>query len=247
MSTPYFYVIEDTFTGELYAGIKYAKDADPSTFMKEGGYQTSSGKVKERISEDGLERFVTRKIKLMHDGDYAQKYEHRFLWKVKAPSNPRFLNGNYGNTPNQKGKTWWTDGVTNKLTYVCPEGFWSGKTQKSGLEHGLSGKNKSAEHRAKISDANKKDGCGFDKGYTPWNKGETYSHNTSPKKQGKKCWTNGITSLWSFEKPEGFWEGRTVNISSDTREKYKNTYKNRTWKKINGKRVWFDKTTGEPI
>ena len=159
---PYFYILEDTYTSELYAGVKYAAGCHPSTLMTDGGYTTSSELVKERIRESGLSRFKIRKITEMKDGVYAQLYEHRFLWKVKAPSNPRFLNQNYGNTPNQKGKKWWTNGRENRLSYECPVGFRKGKTQKSGPEHGHSGKPKNYKTVQKKT---------FEKNYTPHNKG----------------------------------------------------------------------------
>lgn len=47
--TPYFYNIQDTRNGMYYAGIKYGKDANPKTFMTEGGYQTSSKTIKKLI------------------------------------------------------------------------------------------------------------------------------------------------------------------------------------------------------
>lgn len=56
-----------------------------------------------------------------------------------------------GMPPSRSGGHWYTDGKTNVHQVECPEGFWPGKTQKSGPGHGLSGRPKSRSHRAKIS------------------------------------------------------------------------------------------------
>ena len=186
MCQPYFYIIEDVQTNQLYAGVKYAADADPDLLMTEGGYLTSSSVVAERVEQDGPSRFAVRKVRLMTDKDHALRYEHRFLWKVRAPSNPRFLNQNYGRTPNQKGKQWVTNGETNKLVYNIPEGFWKGKTQVSGPEHGFYGKPKNYKTTQAVK---------LEKGHTPWNKGVTGGTNTLKGRSwtlvnGKRVWSN---------------------------------------------------------
>lgn len=79
---PYFYVIQDKRNGIYYAGAKWAKDANPATFMVEGGYETSSDTIKELIRHHGLSNFIIRKIRAFETGEAAHDYETRFLQKV---------------------------------------------------------------------------------------------------------------------------------------------------------------------
>lgn len=89
---PYFYIIQDVRNGIYYAGAKWAQDANPSNFMVEGGYETSSETIRELIREHGLDNFIVRKIKIFATGPEAYQYEKRFLQKVNARKNPRFYN-----------------------------------------------------------------------------------------------------------------------------------------------------------
>ena len=91
--TPYFYIIQDKRNGIYYAGAKWAKDANPSNFMVEGGYETSSDTIKELIRHHGLSNFIIRKIRAFETGEAAHDYETRFLQKVDARNHPRFYNG----------------------------------------------------------------------------------------------------------------------------------------------------------
>ena len=54
---PYFYIIQHKETGLKYAGAKWAKDADPTTFMTEKGYHTSSNTIHKLITSEGLNTF----------------------------------------------------------------------------------------------------------------------------------------------------------------------------------------------
>ena len=86
---PYFYIIQDVRNGMYYAGSKWGKDTNPSNFMTEGGYETSS---KELIRQHGLSNFIIRKIKTFETGDKAHRYESRFLQRVNAKKHPKFYN-----------------------------------------------------------------------------------------------------------------------------------------------------------
>lgn len=93
MSIPFFYIIENSLTGKLYAGSKFGKDSNPKTFMTDCGYQTSSKTIHKIIMEEGLGIFIIRKIKTFDSPNKAYEYETRFLQKVKARTNNRFYNG----------------------------------------------------------------------------------------------------------------------------------------------------------
>lgn len=90
--TPYFYIIQDVSKGIYYAGSKWAEDANPNTFMTEGGYTTSSATINELIRQHGLSNFIIRKIRTFETGEAAHDYETRFLQKIDAKNNPRFYN-----------------------------------------------------------------------------------------------------------------------------------------------------------
>ena len=94
---PYFYIVQYLPTGQYYAGCKINKAADSSNFMKIGGYQTTSKIVKNLIKKSGLEAFKVLKIKHLTNSDETLSYESRFLHKVDAANNSRFLNQNNGN------------------------------------------------------------------------------------------------------------------------------------------------------
>lgn len=90
---PYFYIIQDVRNGMYYAGSKYGQDANPETFMIEGGYTTSSETINELISQHGLNNFIIRKIRTFETAEEAYRYEKRFLEKINARKHPRFYNG----------------------------------------------------------------------------------------------------------------------------------------------------------
>jgi hypothetical protein len=88
---PYFYLIQHKLSRKLYAGVKYSKP-DSSNFMTETGYKTTSKVVKSIIEEEGLSAFDTITIKHFDTPDAAREYESRYLLKVSARTNPKFLN-----------------------------------------------------------------------------------------------------------------------------------------------------------
>lgn len=89
----YFYIIEEEGTGKLYAGSRTARDAHPSDLLHT--YHTSSRTVHALI-ETGS-KFRVRKIQVRKD---ALEYEERFLRRVDADLNPRFLNRHKANSNN---------------------------------------------------------------------------------------------------------------------------------------------------
>lgn len=94
--TPYFYIIQNLHNGMYYAGVRWNKECHPSELLAKNGYQTSSNRVKTILSEQGLDSFKIRKIKIFTTAIEAQEYEIRFLKKVDAMNNTRFYNGHNG-------------------------------------------------------------------------------------------------------------------------------------------------------
>ncbi len=94
MSKPYFYIIEHIPSGKYYAGVRFAKNCNKNELLKEDGYQTSSKVVKDIINTEGLNSFKIRKIKEFNNKFDAMEYEVKFLQKVDAMHNDRFLNLN---------------------------------------------------------------------------------------------------------------------------------------------------------
>ena len=95
MSKPYFYIIQHKQSGKLYAGIQIS-DPDSLNFLTETGYQTSSKVVKQIITDEGLTAFEILRIRHFETADEALRYECRFLTKIDARNNPRFLNQHNG-------------------------------------------------------------------------------------------------------------------------------------------------------
>lgn len=58
----YFYVIEHSSTGKLYAGARVAKNCQPNELLKEDGYITSSKSVRKLIQEDGLDQLDKKNV-----------------------------------------------------------------------------------------------------------------------------------------------------------------------------------------
>jgi hypothetical protein len=89
---PYFYIIQDVRNGMYYAGAKWGKDANPSNFMTEAGYTTSSNTINKLIQQYGLDNFAVRKIRIFETPKETCYYETRFLEKVDARKNKKFYN-----------------------------------------------------------------------------------------------------------------------------------------------------------
>jgi len=92
MYKPYFYIIEHIPSKKYYAGCKINYSADPNKFMTENGYKTSSKLVRSLIKTDGLESFTVLKIKIFESPQQALNYETKFLKRVNASKNPKFIN-----------------------------------------------------------------------------------------------------------------------------------------------------------
>jgi hypothetical protein len=96
---PYFYIIQHRKSGKKYGGAKWGKDADPSNFMTEDGYQTSSPTVWKLIESDGLDAFDVLEIVLEEElqipfNNYRKvdEYEAWFLREHSCGTSMDWLN-----------------------------------------------------------------------------------------------------------------------------------------------------------
>tara|TARA_R110002153_G_C13183293_1_gene485312 strand:- start:67 stop:732 length:666 start_codon:yes stop_codon:yes gene_type:complete len=126
--------------------------------MTETGYTTSSRIVNYIIQEDGLESFKILRIKTFDTGWDAVNYETRFLIRVNAKGNTRFLNrSNNDGTFSTVGMTM-TDATKKKISDANKGRKSSDEYREkmskatAGTKNGMYGKTHSEETRKKISD-----------------------------------------------------------------------------------------------
>lgn len=91
---PYFYRLYFKPTGQYYVGVQYGKNSHPDNLWDK--YFTSSKVVKELIKQFGLSAFSYKVTKTFTTSKEATMYERRFLIKVKANRNTKFLNLSLG-------------------------------------------------------------------------------------------------------------------------------------------------------
>jgi len=128
--TPFTYCITFTITGQKYYGVRYAKNCHPSQLWTT--YFTSSSIIKNLINLHGTDVFLYEIRKTFLSATDACNYEHKFLTKINAAKNPKWLN-----LSNSGGKF-----------HCTPE-----SSAKCGLKH--RGKTMSVETREKISNSSK--------------------------------------------------------------------------------------------
>ena len=144
-----------------------------------------------------LQTFKTRKEAIL-----AEITLHKFY---KVGSNPHFANkaeqtsvgfsfsAQHSNATKEaisrahKGKTWWTNGVQSILAFECPTGYFKGR-------HSPSKKTRKKMSTVRLGNKN----CMYGRG------------GKSHPLYGKRWFTNGVKSIFSFECPEGFYPGRTL-------------------------------------
>lgn len=90
--SPYFYIIYHKPTQKFYVGCKYAKDADPSIFMKNPGYTTSSNIVNSLINLHGLDSFDIAVLLTEDEVGDVYKFETAFLRENHIAADPQWLN-----------------------------------------------------------------------------------------------------------------------------------------------------------
>lgn len=92
--TPFTYLLRFKPTGQLYYGAKYAKGCHPDILWTT--YFSSSDEIERLRNEYGDDSFECEVRKIFKTADEAIRWENKFLKKVKARDNPRFLNGSQG-------------------------------------------------------------------------------------------------------------------------------------------------------
>ena len=95
---PFVYLLRFKPTGQFYIGSRYTEKQNPPAHPDQlwTSYFTNSKPVKERIEEFGKESFEYEIRKTFQTSAEARRYENRFLVKVNAAKNPRFLNKHNG-------------------------------------------------------------------------------------------------------------------------------------------------------
>jgi len=91
--TPFTYVIRFPLLNQIYFGVKYAKGCKPDDLGKT--YFSSSKIVHSLLKKEYSATFEIRKI--FHDVNTALRYETRFLQRVDARNNKKFLNEHNNN------------------------------------------------------------------------------------------------------------------------------------------------------
>jgi|LakMenEpi03Aug12_release.lakeMendotaPanAssembly.Ray.scaffolds.fasta_scaffold07873_2 hypothetical protein len=92
--TPFTYCITFTITGQKYYGVRYAKNCHPMQLWTT--YFTSSVTIKNLIILYGKDVFLYEIRKTFSSAADARNYEHKFLSKINAAKNPKWLNSSNG-------------------------------------------------------------------------------------------------------------------------------------------------------
>lgn len=133
---PYTYLLRHLPSGQVYYGVRYAKNCRPADFWS--AYFTSSKHVKDLIDRDGTESFTFQIRKTFDSVDKARKWEERVLTKMDVIKHPRFIN-----------KT------TNKsISPECASKAQKGKTGVLSNKYGVKNKKLSELNKLKVGDKN---------------------------------------------------------------------------------------------
>ena len=109
---PYTYIIESKIDGRKYYGVKFAKDANPSTLWK--NYFTSSKIIKDLIKKYGKDSFIARVDKVFETAEDAINYECKFLQEIK--NKDEWLNQNFGSGYDVKCVLYKTESHKRKIS-----------------------------------------------------------------------------------------------------------------------------------
>jgi hypothetical protein len=189
-------------SGKYYAGCKINKTANSENLMTESGYKTTSKIVKNLILTDGLESFKILKIKHFKTPDLALSYETRFLTKVDAANNCKFLNKHNG------GKKFVNKGgyklkMSTRLKMSKP------KSEETIQKQNLEKKTRSKDVYKKMVDTRKSKG-------TPWISDD---QKEKIKEFNQQYWTSENREMQRSRMIEYY---KNNPISEETKEKLKN-------------------------
>jgi hypothetical protein len=79
-------------SGKFYAGCKFGKDTNSETFMKPGGYHTSSENIKKVIDSEGLDSFIITTLLKEDEIGNVYEFETEFLRTNDIAKNPNWYN-----------------------------------------------------------------------------------------------------------------------------------------------------------
>lgn len=136
----YFYHVKFVPTGQYYVGCRYTskltyKNIHTDLWEK---YFTSSKLIKALIRTHGKDAFETKVRKIFDSSDEAKAYETKFLLKVNAETNPKFLNQCnkvYASVPQMM---WITNGVVDTMIVKhkpIPVGYKKGRSQSTRVKN----------------------------------------------------------------------------------------------------------------
>lgn len=94
MSIPFTYIITHVPSGMKYYGVRFAKNCSPSDIGVT--YFSSSGVVKKMILDEGVENFSFEVRKIFSTKEDALKWENKFLTRINAVDNDKWLNMSNG-------------------------------------------------------------------------------------------------------------------------------------------------------
>jgi hypothetical protein len=164
---PFFYIIKHTPSGKYYVGYCAKKRyCNSQKLMCEDGYKTSSKIVKDIIDKDGLGSFTICKVRHYANKESALGQEVKFLKRVNAMRNPKFLNQTNGdkkfimkyvtdehrrkNSESQKGKIMSTESRMKMSKWQT--GRTLSKSHIENMKKAQAGKILSQDHKKKIGD-----------------------------------------------------------------------------------------------
>lgn len=192
---PYTYLIRHIPTNRVYYGVRIANKVDPCDDLWKN-YFTSSRKIKELISQYGVDSFHTEVRKVFDSKEKAIAWEVKVLRRCKVLTNENWINGNIAGyiahtaesnkkiSEFHKGKHK-SESHKRKLSLSQKEKPKKSNAYKtiefrnqisilrSGTGNGRYGKEVGSDTRKKISEANK--------GKTPSNKGKPMSEEQKAK------------------------------------------------------------------
>jgi hypothetical protein len=207
---PYFYIIQHTKSGLLYAGCRYSKltrsnyttiGCNPVEFMKIDGYKTSSKKVHTLIEMGGIDSFkIIQLIPEQCCGTDVYTYETLFLQKYNVAQRSNWINCH--NNTQIKSNThndskWYTDKFVEyrvKRGETPPIGWHVGRLNL-------------------YTDGKLEGRYPLDKIPYGWYRGRKLTKTT-----GSKWFTNGKLDKKIFGDdniPEGWYPGRSVILSGN--------------------------------